>query len=131
MVLIIILLVSGKTADFDVALEECMQLFVGQRNLLHRRHEVEKAFDEFRWVFSPNLAHKLASEYLPKPERKLRLAPPPMQSQQSAAVTPSSLSSCDEELELEAATPGRCGEEILEGGLAATPCGSRECRWRR
>ena len=101
MVLIIILLVSGKTADFDVALEECMELFVGQRNLLHRRHEVEKAFDEFRWVFSPNLAHKLASEYLPKPERKLRLAPPPMQSQQSAAVTPSSLSSCDEELELE------------------------------
>jgi hypothetical protein len=101
MVLIIILLVSGKTADFDVALEECMELFVGQRNLLHRRHEVEKAFDEFRWVFSPNLAHKLASEYLPKPERKLRLAPPPMQSQQSAAVTPSSLSACDEELELE------------------------------
>ena len=101
MVLIIILLVSGKTADFDVALEECMQLFVEQRDLLHRRHEVEKAFDEFRWVFSPNLAHKLASEYLPKPERKLRLAPPPVQSQQSAAVTPSSLSSCDEELELE------------------------------
>ena len=101
MVLIIILLVSGKTADFDVALEECMQLFVEQRDLLHRRHEVEKAFDEFRWVFSPNLAHKLASEYLPKPERKLRLAPPPMQSQQSAAVTTSSLTPCDEELELE------------------------------
>ena len=49
MVLIIILLVSGKTADFDVALEECMQLFVEQRDLLHRRHEVVKAFDEFRW----------------------------------------------------------------------------------
>ncbi len=107
MVLIIILLVSGKTADFNVALKECMQFFVEQRDLLHRRHEVEKAYDDFRWAFSPNLAHRLAFEYLPQPARTLGLAPPPLapaplapppvQSQQSAAVRLSSSSSSDDE----------------------------------
>ena len=55
MVLAIILLVSGKTEDFDLAVAEGMQLFVEKRNLVRRRHEVEKAFRGFHWVFTPDL----------------------------------------------------------------------------
>ena len=69
MVLIILMLASGKTKDFDEALEKSMHIFVEKRVLQHRRWEVEAAFHDFRWAFSPNLAHKLASEYAPKPKQ--------------------------------------------------------------
>ncbi len=87
MVLIIILLAWGKTYDFKVAAAAGLKLFVEKRGLMHRRHEVEKAFFEFvPCCFMPELARRLALEFQPKS----MLIPPPLQSQESPLSTATS-----------------------------------------
>ena len=54
-----------------------------KRNLVRRRHEVENAFRGFHWVFTPDLAQRLAHEYQQPPQSRPLLRPPPLQSQQS------------------------------------------------
>ena len=68
MVLAIVVLVSGKTDDFNVAVAEGMQLFVEKRNLVRRRNEVERAFKGFSWIFPPDLAQRFAHEYQQPPQ---------------------------------------------------------------
>ena len=59
-----LLLAEGLTMDFDVAVSEAIELFAEKRELpQRRRREVEEAFQGFRWVFTPELALKLALKY--------------------------------------------------------------------
>ena len=61
--LVVVILLSGKSISFDFAEREAIERFVQTLSLEEQRAEIEQTVTQFKWVFSIQLLHALARPY--------------------------------------------------------------------